>query len=275
MTGRAQFLRRAGYSVLLIDFQGTGESTGEHITFGWKESRDVLAGINFIHQVEPTAAVAIIGSSLGGAAALLATPPLKIDALVLEEVYPTIEIATRNRLENYLGAFGRTLTPFLLKQLQWRLGVSALQIRPVDHIEKVECPVFIISGDSDKNTRPVDTRMLIERARSLEEVWIVANAGHVDLHRAAEHEYETRVLDFLRRSMSARQQCYSAQSPSGSGTFLKECEAENSSTRLEIAPIGAGVLSSNVARAFGGPFDSFPDKSAGRCPPRHSRNDSI
>jgi fermentation-respiration switch protein FrsA (DUF1100 family) len=64
-----------------------------------------------------------------------------------------------------------------LKQLQWQLGVSALQIRPVDHIEKVECPVFIISGDSDKNTRPVDTRMLIERARSLEEVWIVANAG--------------------------------------------------------------------------------------------------
>ena len=85
MVERARFLRHAGYSVLLIDFQATGESTGDHITFGWKESRDVIAGINFVRQTNPTVPVAIIGSSLGGVAALLATPPLKIDALVLEE----------------------------------------------------------------------------------------------------------------------------------------------------------------------------------------------
>jgi pimeloyl-ACP methyl ester carboxylesterase len=136
MVERARFLRRADYSVLLIDFQATGETTGDHITFGWKESRDVLAAIDFVHQADPTAPVAIIGSSMGGVAALLATPPLKIDALVLEEVYPTIEIATRNRMENYLGVFGRMLTPLLLNQLQWRLGVSASQLRPVDHIER-------------------------------------------------------------------------------------------------------------------------------------------
>lgn len=107
MVDRARFLIRAGYSVLLIDFQATGETKGDHITFGWKESRDVLAATDFVRHVEPTSHVAVIGSSLGGVAALLATPPLKVDALVLEEVYPTIEIATRNRMENYLGAFGR------------------------------------------------------------------------------------------------------------------------------------------------------------------------
>jgi dienelactone hydrolase len=56
-----------------------------HITFGWKESRDVLAAVSFLHHVDPTARVGIIGSSLGGVAALLATPPLKVDALVLEK----------------------------------------------------------------------------------------------------------------------------------------------------------------------------------------------
>src|SRR5947208_7920084 len=95
MVDRARFLRRAGYSTLLIDFQATGETKGDHITFGWKESRDVLAATDFVGDVEPTGQVAIIGSSLSGVAALLATPPLKVDALVLEEVYPTIEIATR------------------------------------------------------------------------------------------------------------------------------------------------------------------------------------
>ncbi len=206
MVDRARFLHRSAYSVLLIDFQATGETAGDHITFGWKESRDVLAAIDFIRQADPTAPVAIIGSSLGGVAALLATPPLRIDALVLEEVYPTIEIATRNRMENYLGVFGRKLTPFLLNQLQWRLGLSASQLRPVDHIKNVDCPMFIISGENDRNTRPTDIRMLVKRARNPKEVWFVPNAGHVDLHRAAQQEYETRVLTFLFKSASVRRE---------------------------------------------------------------------
>jgi fermentation-respiration switch protein FrsA (DUF1100 family) len=198
MVDRARFLRRAGYSVLLIDFQATGETKGDHITFGWKESRDVLAAASFLHHVDPTARVGIIGSSLGGVAALLATPPLKVDALVLEEVYPTIEIATRNRMENYLGRVGRIATPVLLNQLQWRLGISASQLRPLDHIARVECPLLIISGEKDRNTRPSDTRMLVERTHSPKHVWFVPNAGHVDLHRVARDEYESRVLAFLR-----------------------------------------------------------------------------
>jgi fermentation-respiration switch protein FrsA (DUF1100 family) len=197
MVARARFLHRAGYSVLLIDFQATGESKGSHITFGWKESRDVLAAVSFIRDIDPTARVAIIGSSLGGAAALLATLPLRVDALILEEVYPSIEIATRNRMENYLGFFGRTLTPLLLSQLQWRLGVSTSQLRPVDHVGNVDCPVFIMNGEKDRNTRPTDTHILVERARNPIKVWFVPNAGHVDLHRAARSEYEMRVLAFL------------------------------------------------------------------------------
>lgn len=199
MIDRARFLRRAGYSVLMIDFQATGETKGDHITFGWKESRDVLAAIDFARRTGPIDRVAIIGSSLGGVAALLATPPLKVDALVLEEVYPSIETATRNRMENYLGGVGRILTPFLLNQLQWRLGVSASQLRPVDHIGDVRCPVFIISGEKDRNTRPADTRMLFERARSPKQLWFVPNVGHVDLHRATTVDYESRVLGFLKQ----------------------------------------------------------------------------
>jgi fermentation-respiration switch protein FrsA (DUF1100 family) len=197
MVDRARFLRRAGYSVLLIDFQATGETKGDHVTFGWKESRDVLAAVNFLRQIDPNVRIAIVGSSLGGVAALLATPPLKVDALVLEEVYPTIEIATRNRMENYLGTFGRMLTPLLLNQLQWRLGVSASQLRPIDHIADVECPVLIMSGEKDRNTRPSDTRMLVERARSPKQLWFVPHAGHVDLHQAAREQYEMRVLAIL------------------------------------------------------------------------------
>jgi esterase/lipase len=77
------------------------------------------------------------------------------------------------------------------------IGVSASQLRPVDHIGDVQYPVFIISGEKDRNTRPADTRMLFEHARSPKQLWFVPNAGNVDLHRAAREEYEIRVLAFL------------------------------------------------------------------------------
>jgi fermentation-respiration switch protein FrsA (DUF1100 family) len=199
MIDRAGFLRRAHYSVLLIDFQATGESKGDRITFGWKESRDVLAAVDFIRSAEPSSHIAIIGSSLGGAAALLATPPLRIDALILEAVYPTIEIATRNRQQNYLGTFGQSLSPLLTTQLQPWLGISANDLRPIDHIAAVGCPVLMMSGEKDRHTRPEDTRLLFSCAQDPKEVWLVPRAGHVDLHHATAKEYESRVLAFLEK----------------------------------------------------------------------------
>ncbi len=152
----------------------------------------------------PSARIAIIGSSLGGVAALLATPPLNVNALILEAVYPTIEIATRNRMENYLGPIGRMLAPLLLRQLHLRLGVSPSQLHPIDHIGAVDCPVLIMSGQKDRNTRLADTQILFDHARSPKQLWFVSNAGHVDLHRAAREKYETRVLAFLGQMAESR-----------------------------------------------------------------------
>jgi fermentation-respiration switch protein FrsA (DUF1100 family) len=190
MVDRARFLYRAGYSVLLMDFQATGETKGERITFGWKESRDAIAAVNFIRNTEPASRVAVIGSSLGGVATLLATPSLNLDALILEGVYPTIETATTNRLENYFGPLGRFAAPLLLKQLHMRLGISANDLRPIDHIADVDCPVFIMSGERDRTTTQENTEALFSRAQPPKQLWFVPKAGHVDLHKAAGAEYE-------------------------------------------------------------------------------------
>ena len=203
MLDRARFLRRAGYSTLLIDFQATGETKGKHITFGWKESGDVLGAVEFIHSLRPSDRIGIIGSSLGGAAALLATPALEINALVLESVYPTVEIAVQNRVDNYLGPIAsRFISPLLLWQLKPRLAISASDLRPLDHIAAVGCPTFVISGENDRHTTRMDTIALFSRAQSPKRLWLVPKAEHVDLHVAATAEYESRVLSFFEETVA-------------------------------------------------------------------------
>jgi pimeloyl-ACP methyl ester carboxylesterase len=203
MVDRAIFLRRSGYSVLLIDFQATGETPGHKITFGWRESRDVLAAVTFIRARQPLSQIAIVGSSLGGAAALFATPPLRVQALVLEAVYPTIERATDNRLRNYLGSIGPLGTPLLLSQLSMRLGVSSKQLRPVDHIAAVDCPVLIINGLEDSSNTSEDAMLLYSLARPPKQLWLVPGVGHVDIHRARRADYETRLLSFLSSTLGS------------------------------------------------------------------------
>jgi alpha-beta hydrolase superfamily lysophospholipase len=197
MVQRAEFLRRAGYSILLIDFQATGESDGDAITFGWRERLDVLAAVHYLRTRMPGRPVGIIGFSLGGAATLLAAPALHVDAAVLEAVYPSIDRAVVNRLEMQAGPFGKMAAPLLLLQLRPRLGITSDDLKPVDHIAQIGCPVLVASGTADRHTTMEDTRVLFEAAREPKELWWVEGATHVDLLEFAGDMYRQRILAFL------------------------------------------------------------------------------
>lgn len=152
MLGRAKFLHSLGYSVLLFDLQAHGESLGNRLTFGYLEARDATAAVEYMRRVIGIEKVGAIGWFVGGAAALLASPPLSVDALVLEAVYGTLERAVANRIEMVLGKPGRLLTPLLTLQLPWRIGISAQDLRPLEQIDKISAPILIIAGTEDRRT---------------------------------------------------------------------------------------------------------------------------
>ena len=55
MLARARFLHKAGYAVLLFDFQAHGESSGKRITFGHLEGLDASAAVTFLHSCTKSA----------------------------------------------------------------------------------------------------------------------------------------------------------------------------------------------------------------------------
>jgi fermentation-respiration switch protein FrsA (DUF1100 family) len=201
MVHRAQVLRAAGYSTLLIDFQATGESEGDRITFGWRERLDVVAAVRALRAMLPREQIGIIGVSLGGAATLLAAPQLDVDAAILEAVYPSIDVAVENRLRIRFGVLGAALSPLLLVQLQPRLDVGVSELRPVDRIAQLRCPVFVIGGTADRHTTLAETQQLYAAAREPKELWLIPNVAHVDLLRVVGEPYRLRVLEFLNRTL--------------------------------------------------------------------------
>lgn len=200
MLPRARFLHTAGYHVMLLDLQAHGESAAPFITFGALEAKDVAAALDYLARRLPGAPIGAIGVSLGGAALILSEPRGKIAAVVLESVYPTIELAVANRLENTLGSFGPWLSPLLLWQLAPRTGVAPDRLRPVEHIAHLGAPLLLLHGDADRSTRLQEANQLFAAAHEPKTMWVMHDAAHVDLHRFAGADYERRVLQFLATS---------------------------------------------------------------------------
>lgn len=131
MLSRARFLKDQGYSVLFIDLQAHGETAGDHITFGLREAENVEASIAFLRKTFPSERMGAIGASLGAAAIVLAQQNLKLDAVILESLHPTLEAAVDNRLKLHFGDHGSILLPLMLWQLSFYLDVSLDALRGV------------------------------------------------------------------------------------------------------------------------------------------------
>jgi uncharacterized protein len=203
MVERARWLKRNGFSVLLIDLPAHGETAGEHITFGVEESVAVRAALAQMRAEFAGERIGVIGESLGAASLVLAQPEPAPDAVVLESMFPSIEDAVEDRLELHLGRWARSMSPLLLWQLPLRLGVRADQIRPIESLALLHAPVLVAGGSRDRHTRREETERIFAAANPPKELWIVEGARHQDLYAYDRAAYEAKMLPFLQRYLGA------------------------------------------------------------------------
>lgn len=197
MLGRARFLGKNGYSVLMIDLQAHGETPGNRITFGARESNDVAAAIAYLRGQFPGERIGAIGVTLGAAAILLAEPPLRLDAVILESVHATFTQAVENRLRLHLGEASAYLKFLLLPYFALLLDLPINELNPIDRIGKLHAPLLLITGTKDRHTTQSEVAQLFAAASPPKELWVVDGAGHYNMHTYAGKTYEDRIDEFL------------------------------------------------------------------------------
>jgi uncharacterized protein len=201
MVSRAQLLTRHGFSALLIDLQAHGETPGEAITLGYRESADVVAARDWIRSRAPGRRIGVIGTSLGGASVLLAPQPSGFDAVVLEAVYPQVGRAVENRIRIRLGPLAPLFAPLLLMQLQPRLHISESDLEPIRSIGRLGAPVLIVAGSQDEHTTLAESQELFVAASAPKTLWVVEGARHQDFLRYDPTGYEEHVVKFLSKTL--------------------------------------------------------------------------
>ena len=194
----AQVLHELGLATLLVDFYGSGGSSGTGTTIGMKEAGDVVATVDYIRRKWPNRKVVLYGISMGGAAVLRAVGTGKInpDAVIVEATFDRLLNAGKSRFR----AMGLPLSPFAALLIFWgsmQTGSNLFLHNPADYARSVNCPTLILHGEKDERTT-LDQARAIARAMGQNARFVsFAGVPHMPIVEARSVQWTREVRDFL------------------------------------------------------------------------------
>ncbi|MBP5270035.1 MAG: alpha/beta hydrolase [Clostridia bacterium] len=170
-----------GDNVLLVDHRAHGESEGRTITFGAKESRDVLTWIDYIlDRYGKGTPVYLCGVSMGAATVLTAggldLPP-EVRGIFADCPYSSpYEIISKTARE--MSPLGKLAGPFIRLSARVFGGFDVDSASAIASAPKLKVPVTIIHGKADSFVPTEMSRRIREANPEMIKLVEVDNAPH-------------------------------------------------------------------------------------------------
>ncbi len=198
------FLRRAGYSLLMLDFRAHGASGGTYCTIGlheWKDLRAVLDAARAKGFIDAKTPLAAYGRSMGAATLINGSENLpEIKAFILESSFENLRsIAARDAWNNL-----RIPDTFLVDVAFWLTtkvtGIDYASNSPEQKTRGISNrAVFLIHDEKDSRATLKAFNSLKGRLPQAQ-TWEVKDTWHVCAHHKSPVEFEMRFLNFLHQS---------------------------------------------------------------------------
>jgi pimeloyl-ACP methyl ester carboxylesterase len=176
-----------GYRVVMVDLRGHGRSTGDRITYGATESRDLVQTLDALERQGLIAGnVGAAGVSYGAAVALCwAGIDPRVRAVVALEPFSTLHDAAADAGPLLLSSLGWFYSSRDYQAIATRVGQLAGfdpdRDSPLAGIRRTNAPVLIIHGQSDICFGPAESIRLHEAAANHSRLILVDGASHLDL----------------------------------------------------------------------------------------------
>jgi pimeloyl-ACP methyl ester carboxylesterase len=200
----AEFLLRAGYSVVMMDARAHGNSGGSLSTYGQIEIFDARAIVRNLEATEKVGHLFAIGESMGAAVALQSAAFVpQIEGVVAEGSFRNLREVTFDYAGLQQSALlGKTLLrPAALVAVwiaQTQAGFRFEDISPEKAVAVRPFPILLICGASDRKIPCRHSAAIFTSAIGPKELWNVPVTGHEQATKTAPAEFQRRVLGFFR-----------------------------------------------------------------------------
>lgn len=197
----AKVLHEAGYGALLYDMRGHGASDGQFSSLGANEVDDVAYAIDFLgaRGIED---IVVIGESVGGATALMATERYsQVQGVIAISAFSSPKDLI-NDLNGRLGLpeLFDNLVIFWMEQFTNSDMTTVTPLTAVDEIESK--PVLVMHGGRDTTVPMSHARRLFDATTPPNELWIIPEGGHGIVGWLRGEEYATRLVDFMETALA-------------------------------------------------------------------------
>lgn len=154
MAGMGRTLARLGFRTVLVDLRGHGQSSGDYLTYGVVESRDLSQLLDALQEKGLlTRPVGVYGASYGAATSImLAGDDPRIEAAVAVAPFSSLHDIAPRYIRRYL-TFGRLLSDAWIANAVRSggqiAGFDTKAASPIDAIRRAKGHVLLIHGKAD------------------------------------------------------------------------------------------------------------------------------
>jgi uncharacterized protein len=198
----APIFHEIGWNVLAIDLRAHGESDGMYSTGGYFERDDLTQVIDELRASRPmeTQRMVLFGISMGAAVAAAVTASRDdVAGVILESPFGDFRQAVRAHFD-WLGLPGGAIARAALWFAEILSGARFDQVRTIDTITRIDCPVLAIFGGKDELLGEGDV-LAFQKAIRRGRVVIVPNAMHLMAMQMDAEAYESAIAGFLGRDL--------------------------------------------------------------------------
>jgi uncharacterized protein len=205
MLDRSEAFLAMGYSTLLIDFMGCGQSETYQTTMGFYEAQQIID--SFAHlQAQGHKNIILYGKSMGAVAIAKAMQhgALPAKALILESAFGSMYRTVCARFTGMgLPSFPMAALLSFWGSVQndfWAFGHN-----PIAYAQNINCPSLVMVGEADDKVSMKDSQAIYQNiAHSHKKMVSFPMAGHQNLLQHSPDIWQAAVADFLEHLPSAK-----------------------------------------------------------------------
>ena len=196
-----------GFNYLLPDHVSHGRSEGKYISFGARESENLMLWINYlIERYGTDIEIVLHGISMGAATVMLvneSNPPEQVKAVIEDCGYTNAYEIIRHTIKRQLGFDAPHITSAIFFVTKNFFGYDMTQADCIGRMGDAKNPILFIHGTKDQVVPFEMAERLYESCKSVEkDKFFVENAIHAYSYYDAKEEYDAKVTEFLDKYLS-------------------------------------------------------------------------